>query len=92
MNSTGQDCYRTKNFPDNFRPADSLPYLTMNRYLLLAAGLVVWGVSAASDAGVPIQVAGGTVAEVPAKTRGRLDLTGSEVLLARFDKNVLRID
>jgi len=43
---------------------------------------------------VAVQVAGGTIVEVPAKTRGRLDLTGGDALFLRCDKLEieLRID
>src|SRR6185436_4807220 len=39
-----------------------------------------------------IQVAGGTLAELPAKLRGRMDLTGTEALLFRFAKSEVRVD
>lgn len=66
----------------------------MDRYPLLAVGLLICLVASAADRGVPIQVAGGTLPDVQAKTRGRMDLTGAEVLAVRFDKSEmeLRID
>lgn len=60
----------------------------MRRYVLLAASLIL---CQAAESGVSIQVAGGTVAEIPAKTRGRLDLTGAESLAFRFQKTELTI-
>jgi hypothetical protein len=64
----------------------------MIRYLILAASLALCFGAAAP--GVAVQVAGGTIAEVPAKTRGRLDLTGADALFLRCDKLEieLRID
>ena len=66
----------------------------MRKYLLL---LVPFGLchAATPEPGVAIQVAGGTVADVPPKAKGRLDLTGSDTLLLRFPKSEvseLRID
>ena len=65
----------------------------MIRYLILAASLALC-FGAAAAPGVAVQVAGGTIVEVPAKTRGRLDLTGGDALFLRCDKLEieLRID
>jgi len=57
----------------------------MIRYLILAASLALC-FGAAAAPGVAVQVAGGTIVEVPAKTRGRLDLTGGDALFLRCDK------
>src|SRR5262245_43984618 len=63
----------------------------MGRYFLLMAGVVLCH-AAASELGVTIQVAGGTLAEVPAKARGRLDLTSQHTMLLRFPQSEVRID
>ena len=62
----------------------------MNRLLWIAICLI--GSGLAADRGVEIQVAGGTLAELPAKLRGRMDLTGTEALLFRFAKSEVRVD
>jgi len=54
--------------------------------LLLLAG------TAAAEAGVNVQMMGGTLADIPAKASFRLDLTGTESLMFRGSKGELRID
>jgi hypothetical protein len=63
----------------------------MIRHLILAGLMLCY---AATAPGVAIEVVGGTIAEVPAKSRGRLDLTGVDSLTLRCDRieTELRID
>ena len=46
----------------------------------------------AAQPGWKTQFIGGTVAGVEAKSDARIDLTGAEALVVRFDKSALRID
>jgi hypothetical protein len=62
----------------------------MNRPLI--AALAFCFAATGGEPGIAIQMAGGTIAEVPAKARGRMDLTNAETLVLRFEKAEVRID
>ena len=62
----------------------------MKRVLLGVALICFTG--AAAQPGVKIEIIGGTLPDIPAKTRGRMDLTTGEALLLRYGKTELRID
>ena len=61
----------------------------MHRFLLAA---LLCFTPVAAQLGVKIEIIGGTLPDVPAKTRGRMDLTAAESLLLRCGKTELRVD
>src|SRR5688500_13530884 len=59
--------------------------------VLLAVALICFAGTAAQP-GVKIEIIGGTLPDVPAKTRARMDLTTGEAVLLHYGKTELRID
>ena len=64
----------------------------MSAQSTFVAGCLILALSlAAAEPGVKVQVAGGTVSSIAAKTFLRLDLTGGDALLLHFAKSDLSI-
>jgi hypothetical protein len=63
----------------------------MNRIWLLFLGLSLVPLIPAGDPGVRAQFVGGTLAEIKAKSKARLDMTGTEALVFSSEKTDLRI-
>ena len=59
---------------------------------ILSGGLVCLALAAAAAApGIPAQLIGGTLPEIPGKVQARLDLSDAEALVLRWRKTTLRI-
>src|SRR5690349_958560 len=57
-----------------------------------AIGFLLLAATALAEQGVNVQMVGGTLADVPAKSGFRLSLAGTDCLVFRAAKNELRID
>jgi hypothetical protein len=63
----------------------------LHKWLLPLSGLFLSLAIPAAEPGVPAQFVGGTLPEIKAKSKARLDITGTDALVFAWEKTALRI-